>query len=118
MASCTWAYIDPDAHTTTTHRLARLHSRHPNLIPFRGYSRVGHPPTYGRMTITPAVFPHVFPTGVGLIMTNPLMLAQHSHKHTGDKDNRPTPLSHKSVTSSGTSPQAKGAGSGLSGTPL
>jgi hypothetical protein len=33
VASYTWAYIDPDAHTATTHILARLHIRHSLLLP-------------------------------------------------------------------------------------
>jgi hypothetical protein len=33
VASYTWADIDPDAHTATSNRLARLHNRHPLLLP-------------------------------------------------------------------------------------
>ena len=35
VAAYTWADIDLDAHTATTHRLAGLHSRHPLLLPRR-----------------------------------------------------------------------------------
>jgi len=33
VAAYTWADIDPDAHTTTSHRLAWLHNRHSLLLP-------------------------------------------------------------------------------------
>ena len=33
VASYTWADIDPDAHTATIHRLARLRNRDPLLLP-------------------------------------------------------------------------------------
>jgi len=42
VASYTWADIDPDAHTVTAHRLARLYDRHPSYSPRRLW-RVGTP---------------------------------------------------------------------------
>jgi len=42
VASYTWADIDQDAHTATSHRLARLHARHPLLL-LRKLQRVGTP---------------------------------------------------------------------------
>jgi hypothetical protein len=80
VASYTWADIDPDAHTATTHRLARLHSRHPLLLPPE--ATVGWDTRLPRdtRTITPELFTQVFPSGVDLIFTSPPMLDKHLPK--------------------------------------
>ena len=77
MASYTWADIDPDAHTATTYRLARLHNRYPLLLPPE--ATIGWDTRLPRDTrsITPELLARVLPTGVDLIMTSPPMLAKH-----------------------------------------
>ena len=77
VASYTWADIDPDAHTATTHKLAMLHSRHPLLLPPE--ATVGWDTRLPKdtRTITTELFTQVFPTGVDLIMTRPPMLTRH-----------------------------------------
>ena len=77
MASYTWADIDPDAHTATSHRLTRLHSRHPQLLPPEATEGCDTRLPMDARTITPALFAHAFPAGVDLIMTSPPMLPHH-----------------------------------------
>ncbi len=77
MASYTWADIDPDAHTATSHRLARLHDRHPLLFPPEAIDGWDTRLPMDARTITPELFTHAFPAGVDLIMTSPLVLPQH-----------------------------------------
>ena len=91
MASYTWADIDPDAHTATTHRLARLHNRHPLLLPPEAMDGLDTRIPMDARTITPELFTQAFPAGVDLIMTSPPCYLNTSHGHTGDKSNQPTP---------------------------
>ena len=71
VASCTWADIDQDAHTTTSHRLTRLRHRHPNLLPREAIDGWDVRLPRDTRTITLALSTHAFPTGVDLIMTSP-----------------------------------------------
>ena len=80
VASYTWADIDPDAHTATTHRLARLHARHPLLLPPEATNGWDTRLPMDTRTITPALFAQAFPAGVDVIMTSPPMLAKHLPK--------------------------------------
>jgi hypothetical protein len=75
VASYTLADIDLDAHTTTAHRLARLHSRHPRLLTLEAIDEWDTRLPMDARTITPALFTHAFPSGVDLIITSPLMMA-------------------------------------------
>ena len=77
VASYTWADIDPDAHVATTHRLARLHSRHPLLLPPEATWGWDTRLPRDTRTITPELITQVFPTGVDIIMTSPPMLTKH-----------------------------------------
>jgi hypothetical protein len=76
VASYTWADVDPDAHAATTHRLGRLHARHP-LLPPEATSGWDTRVPMDTRTITPVLFAQVFPARVDLIMTSPPMLAKH-----------------------------------------
>ncbi len=71
IASYTWADIDPDAHTTTAHRLTRLQSRHPLLLPTEATTGWDTRLPMDARTITPAQFTQAFPAGVDIIMTSP-----------------------------------------------
>ena len=77
IASNTWADIDPDAHTTTAHRLTRLQSRHPLLLTAEATNGWDTRLPMDAKTITPALFTQAFPEGVDIIMTSPPMLTQH-----------------------------------------
>ncbi len=77
MASYTWAGIDLDAHTATAHKLARLHNRHPLLLPPEAIEGWNTRLPMDAITITPELFTQAFPAGVDLIMTSPPMLPQH-----------------------------------------
>ncbi len=70
MASYTWADIDTYAHTATTHRLARLHNRHPLLLPLEAMEVWDTRLPMDAITITPELFTQAFPVGVDLIMTS------------------------------------------------
>ena len=96
MASYTWADIDPDAHMTTTHRLAMLHSRHPLLLPPEAIEGWDTRLLMDARTITPALFTQAFLAGVNLIMTSPPpppCCLNTFHGHVGDTGNQPMPLS-------------------------
>jgi len=77
VASYTWVDIDPDAHTATTHKLARLHNQHPLLLPREAMEGWDTRLPMDARTITPALFTQAFPAGADLIMINPPMLPQH-----------------------------------------
>ncbi len=78
VASYTWVDIDLDAHTATSHRLARLHDRHPLLLPLEAIDGWDTRLPMNARTITHELFTHALPTGVDLIMTSPPpMLSQH-----------------------------------------
>ena len=86
VSSYTWANIDPGVHTATTHRLARLHNRHPLLLPPEAIEGWDTRLSMDAKTITPALFTHAFPAGVDLIVTSPLTLPQHlsrAHREQG-----------------------------------
>ena len=83
MASYTWVDIDPDAHTATLHKVARLHDRHPLLLPPEAINT--RLPMDAR-TITPELFIQASPAGVDLIMASPPMIPQHFPKaHRGQE---------------------------------
>ena len=77
MASYTWADIDPNAHTATTHRFATLHNQHPLLLPPEAKAGWDTRLPMDARTISLALFTQAFPAGVDLIMTSPPMLPQH-----------------------------------------
>ena len=77
VASYTSVDIDPNAHTATAHRLARLHSRHPRLLTMEAIDGWDTRLHMDARTTTPALFTYAFPAGAYLIMTSPPMLAQH-----------------------------------------
>ena len=77
IASYTWADIDPDAHTTTAHRLTRLQSRHPLLLTAEATNGWDTRLPMDARTITPALFTQAFPEEVDIITTSPPMLTQH-----------------------------------------
>ncbi len=77
VASYAWADVDPDAHAATIHRLARLHARHPLLLPPEATTGWDTRLPMDTRTITPALFVHAFPKGVNVIMTSPPMMAKH-----------------------------------------
>ena len=72
VASYTWTDIDPDAHTATSHILARLHNRHPLLLPLEAMAGWDSRLPMDATTSTPELFTHAFPAEVDLIMTSPL----------------------------------------------
>jgi len=77
VASYTWADIDPDARTTTSHRLARLHNRHPLLLPPEAMEGWDTRLPMDARTITTELFTKAFPERVDLIMNSPPMMPQH-----------------------------------------
>ncbi len=92
MAAYTWADIDPHAHAATTHRLARLHSRHPLLLPPETIEGWDTRLPMDAITITPALFTQAFPAGMDLIMTSPPCYHNTFQGHIRDRGNQPTPL--------------------------
>ena len=71
VASYTWADINPDVHTTKTHKLARVHNRHPLLLPPEAIEGWDTRLSMDAKTITPALFTHAYFAGVDLIMISP-----------------------------------------------
>ena len=57
--------------------LARLHSRHPNLLSLEAIEGWDIRLPMDERTITPALFTQAFPSSVDLVITSPPMLAQH-----------------------------------------
>ena len=92
MASYTWADIDPDAHTTTSHKLARLHALYPFLLPPEAMDGWDTRLPMDTKTITPELFTQPFPAGVDLIMTSPPHVA--STPPTGTPGTRAISPSH------------------------
>ncbi len=82
VASYTRVDIDPDAHTATSHRLARLHYRPPLLLPLEAIEGWDTRLPMDARTITPELFTQAFPAGVDLIITSPPMLPQHLPRET------------------------------------
>jgi hypothetical protein len=93
VASYTWADIDPDAHTATSHKHARLHSRHLLLLPPEAIEGWDTRLPMDARIITPALFTQAFLAGVDLIMTSPPCYHNTFQGHIGDRGNQPTPLS-------------------------
>ena len=71
VAPYTWANIDPDAHTATTHILARLHSRHSLFLPHEAIEGWDTRLPMDTKTIILSLFTQGFPAGVDLNMTSP-----------------------------------------------
>ena len=82
VASYTWADIDPDTHTATTHKLAHLPNRHPLLLPPEAMDGLDTRLPMDARAITPELFTQAFPAGVDLIITSPPMLPQHLPRET------------------------------------
>jgi hypothetical protein len=95
VVSYTWVDIDPYAHTATTHRIARLYSRHPLLLPPEAIEGWDTRLPMDARTITPTIFTHALPAGVDLVMTSPPCYHNTFQGHVGDRGNQPTPLSVK-----------------------
>ncbi len=71
IASYTWADIDPNAHTATSHMLTRLHRRHPLLLPAEATTEWDTRLPMDTRTITPALLTKAFPAGFDIIITSP-----------------------------------------------